>query len=453
LARTHFDEVSTESLLDQVMSVPAEDVGILISALKNSQAEALAGLEARLKALPQDSHSPLRLRLAILAYHLGEIEPLRQISNSGREADPDQRTELTHLLTTWHGPLEELMPPSPVAFDRDTRYVLLLALGGSQPTRAERERIQHRLLPFFNECEDLATRNATRWVLRQWGVEEPTVALATEIHPQYDWYDLSSDLTMVAINKRQFYWQVFEKWAIPIRTFIDELDVPLDIADRETSVGLYRDFMADPDYPASEKPVDWPGPDPVAGDGLQHPVQMVSHYDSVMFCNWLSHRFHLQPCYLRTSQLRHWEGKQYNEWKLIPGANGFRLPTEKEWVCACLADAHSRLNFSDKAFRLTDYANINVSGGDCALNCGSLRPNLWGLFDMHGNVFERLEDVNANVELKTPTEVPYRVARGGGFGHGKNECVVWFRGGDREHERNNYTGFRVVRSRPDRLNR
>jgi len=453
LARTHFDQVSTESLLDQVEAVPAEDVEILISALKTNLREALAGLEERLKDLSHDSHSPLRLRLAILAYHLGDIEQLRQISNSGREADPAQRSELTHLLTTWRGPLEDLLPPSPVSFDRDTRYVLLLALGGSQPTRAERERIRPGLLPFFQACEDVATRNATRWVLRQWGVEVPKVPLATEIHPEYDWYDISDDLTMIAVSKRVFFWHVFETWGIPIKTFINELDVPVDIADRETSVGLYRQFMADPDYPTSEKPADWPGPDHVAGDSLEHPVQMVSRYDSIMFCNWLSYRFHLKPCYERTGTKLNWNGQQYDDWKLVPDTNGFRLPSDKEWACACLADAHSRFYFSEKAFLLTDYANINVSGGDCAQHCGSLRPNLWGLFDMHGNVWERLENVRTDVKRRTLSEVPYRESRGGGFGHGKNECVVWFRGGDREYERNNYTGFRVVRSRPDRLER
>jgi len=378
---------------------------------------------------------------------------LSRISNSGREANPAQRTELIHLLKTWHGPLEELLPPSPVAFDRDTRYVLLLALGGSQPSRADRFQIQPRLLPFFQRCEDLSTRNATRWVLRQWGVEEPQVPLATEIQPTYDWYDISPDLTMVSLERRDFLWHVFTSYGSSVEKSMKKLNTPIDIADREISVQLFGAFMEDPNYPASEKPSDWPGPDHRFSDGVHHPVQMVSHYDAVLFCNWLSHRFHLNSCYSRTGRKLDWDGKQYDEWKLLPDANGFRLPSEREWACACLADAHSRFHFSDLGFHMTDYANINVSLGNCMMRCGSLRPNLWGLFDMHGNVMERLENVRSDVLRRTPTEVPYRVSRGGGFNYGKNECEVWFRGGDREHDRNFYTGFRVVRSRPDRLER
>ena len=453
LALSHFDTLPCEVLLDQLESISAEEVTLLVSALKTNRAAALSEIEARIQTIPGDSVSPLRFRLALLAHHLGDSRQFRRISTSGRGTNPRLRTELIAATTEWHGPLDDLLPRGPTEFDLDTRYVLLLALGGCRPTRPDRERIQPRLLPLFEDCQDLSTRNATRWVLRQWGVPEPPVPQTTEIRTHHDWYDISPDLTMLVLENSAFLWQVFKGFGKDYEKSVIRLDVPIDIGDREVSVGLFQEFMADPSYPAAEKPVDWPGHSTAVSLTAHHPVQNVSHFDIVMFCNWLSHRFHLTPCYRRTGRKQQWQGRQYDQWEIVVDADGFRLPSEREWVCACLADAHSIFHFGNDVHHLPDYAIINVSRGGRAQRCGARRPNLWGCFDMLGNVLERCEDIREDARLPLPTLVPFRSSRGGGFIYGSTECENWWRGGDQEFQRNDYTGFRVVRSRPDRVSR
>ena len=132
-----------------------------------------------------------------------------------------------------------------------------------------------------------------------------------------------------------------------------------------------------------------------------------------------------------------------------------RLPTEAEWEYACRAGATSRYCFGDDASLLDSHAwwKSNSTGGPQPV--GRLRPNAWGLFDMHGNVWEWCADWHAvDYYGKSPTDDPTgpesgssRVKRGGGsrnnhpgdFRCACRNCVgPDARAGDR--------GFRVART-------
>ncbi len=134
----------------------------------------------------------------------------------------------------------------------------------------------------------------------------------------------------------------------------------------------------------------------------------------------------------------------------------YRLPTEAEWEYAARAGSAERWAMGDDEERLGEYAwfrdNAWDSGLRYAQRVGTKSPNIWGLFDMHGNVSEWCQDLygpyRAEAQLD-PRGVDYgasQVVRGGAFNSRVNEVRVADRSASGPGYRRNFNiGFRIVR--------
>ena len=129
----------------------------------------------------------------------------------------------------------------------------------------------------------------------------------------------------------------------------------------------------------------------------------------------------------------------------------YRLPTEAEWEYACRAGTTTEYYFGDDEIQLRDYAWYDANSANTTHPVGEKKPNPWGLYDMHGNVWEWCLDWFAEYpnaprsDPLGPTEGSERVARGGGWRNVNSFCNSTVRLGDLPSRKGNF-GFRVVMS-------
>jgi hypothetical protein len=136
----------------------------------------------------------------------------------------------------------------------------------------------------------------------------------------------------------------------------------------------------------------------------------------------------------------------------------YRLPTEAEWEYACRGGVATTYAFGDSPDQLSDYAWYDTNAGGQTQPVGQRKPNAWGLYDMHGNVYEWLEDwwrdgyeVHSTEPISDP-KGPHsgleRVNRGGCWGHDAWACRCAHRGHLTPDSRRDNLGFRLVKVTP-----
>ena len=185
------------------------------------------------------------------------------------------------------------------------------------------------------------------------------------------------------------------------------------------------------------------GVNPSSFTGGWFPVENVNWYDAIEYCNRLSKRHGFSLAYSitedDTGRIVTWNEK----------ANGFRLPTEEEWEYACRAGTTTAFNTGNTI--TVSQANIKNLIGKTSI-VGKYAPNAWGLYDMHGNVWEWCWDLYKPAPGMEERNGPAltsanRVIRGGGFGSWEHAVRSARRDGDAWPDLKNYNlGFRIVRN-------
>jgi formylglycine-generating enzyme required for sulfatase activity len=188
---------------------------------------------------------------------------------------------------------------------------------------------------------------------------------------------------------------------------------------------------------------------PSAFKGADLPVTNLGPFEIRTFCNQLSRLAGLTPCYDEKTAA------------CDPARTGFRLPFEKEWEYACRAGTRTMFYTGNTEADLARAGWYRGNSGRKPNPVGQKVPNAWGLYDMHGNVFEFCEDNwNPNMAYGRYLRAgspepdfnyyhPLNLARGGGWFSDPAVCRSATRSCFCNWQNINqsyYMGFRVARS-------
>jgi formylglycine-generating enzyme required for sulfatase activity len=182
------------------------------------------------------------------------------------------------------------------------------------------------------------------------------------------------------------------------------------------------------------------------------PVENITWYEAVAFCNAVSKTLGFRPAYTIRDTIVTWD----------PASDGIRLPTEAEWEYACRAGTGSVFYTGD----CLDTGQANYLGYDPQKGCekglwrgqavevGGFAPNAWELHDMHGNVSEWVWDWHSFpthqpvVDPRGPAAGIERVIRGGNWHDLGRNCRSAVRHKARPDRRFSHVGLRLARSAP-----
>jgi formylglycine-generating enzyme required for sulfatase activity len=131
----------------------------------------------------------------------------------------------------------------------------------------------------------------------------------------------------------------------------------------------------------------------------------------------------------------------------------FRLPTEKEWEYSCRAGTQSDYCAGEgerALIKVAWYCQVGSESANRTKPVGQFEPNRWGIYDMHGNVWEWCKDlyvkhlISEEVDPNSLGSTRCRALRGGSWNMDPSYCRSASRLGEQPQIKRNDIGFRIV---------
>ncbi len=268
--------------------------------------------------------------------------------------------------------------------DASVRRSVLLSLGEFGQDRvslAERRTYFPRLQDLYRDDPDPGVHSAAEWVLRQWGGSDLLLPINAELKTgtvvgKRSWYLNRQDQTMVMIPPSGEF-TMGEQDGLHRR----EIDRTYSIASKEVTLEQFLRFRPRHMYNK------W------YARSSDCPAINVFWFHAAAYCNWLSEREGIskdQWCYVPNAAGQYADGMTTAPNYL--NRTGYRLPTEAEWEYACRAGTVTDHSFGTSVELLGKHGWYDGTSLGTSHPVASRRPNDFGLFDMHGNVWEWCQD-------------------------------------------------------------
>jgi serine/threonine protein kinase/formylglycine-generating enzyme required for sulfatase activity len=363
-------------------------------------------------------------------------------------------------------------------------YGMILGLGEyslDQLPSAERDGLLKTLATMYAEHPSRTIHSAVGWLLRRWG-QDDSVRAVEEKELAYDatglreWYVIqvdppqfeppkdensqpekpseqekrSIDLTAPIYFTMLVYPGGEFEMGDPGQQKRKSVSGPFAVSDREVT---WRQFSA-VDDDTHRKSWEKQFQQQLGGRDLHpdEPVFGVSWFDAVNYCRWLTESKmpgETNQCYRKKDlsgskgSYKGWLSFPSNtdgawEWPMNPKRPGFRLMTEAEWEYVARGGMETRYSFGSSESLLAEYGWFSDNSEKWSQRTRELRPSVAGVFDIHGNMEEWVDDWY--------TEGTYRVIRGGGWDGDAAYCRTANRDLGSPTLRNTNYGFRLALS-------
>ena len=420
--------------------------------------DAFARLEAELLRT-NEPDAPLDAKIALAKRQAGIAVALMIMGRSDNvwpllqhQPDPTLQSYLLERLGPGGVDAGQLIARLDHESDAAIKRAILLSLGqfGLDRLSPDQRTIQTpRLLKLYRDDPDPGIHGAVAWLLRRWGIDEKVLqfdrALTTgNVEGPRRWYVNRQGQTLMLIGPATF------SMGEAAERHQRRIDRTYAIAASEVSVAQFQRFRKEHEFDDKLAPT---------GDC---PVNQVTWFEAAEYCNWLSDQEGLprdQWCYLPNN-----EGKYAAGMTMAPAGlhrTGYRLPTEAEWEHACRARTETTFAFGDAEELLSQYGWFANNSTEKTHPVGLLKPNAWGLCDMHGNTSEWVQNAYAPFPrsldaraLDDQDESPQiaadagRVLRGGAYFQLPSALQSAHRFYIDPSNQYGYTGFRVARTMP-----
>ncbi|MEW4489923.1 bifunctional serine/threonine-protein kinase/formylglycine-generating enzyme family protein [Thalassoglobus sp. JC818] len=425
--------IEFSNLIDGIFdeATPSSEAGMIAKAFGRSPLEASQILQETADDLISQRRWRDAARVAIVSFLMGDDSLASMLLSTDPDPEtgiwnPEPRTAFIQECRIWNGGIDRLSDWLTEVESPDLRSAFASIVGGIPDLPdATRDSWGELLSEWFLTSPESGPHSACKWALERLELPIPEIDPSPTPIDGQSWWKSPMELTFLNIpaGSAELESGTFQSMG------------NLWMSEKEITVKQFKDFALYSD-PSSRLPY-WRD---VGNFGRSidetHPAQQVSLEDAAQYCNWLSRKLGFEEVY-EIEQLDPLPGdgsSHYYNVTLRNGIDGFRLPTDAEWEYCCRTHTTTDFFFGTSVKLLPEFA---VYSRPTTQPCGTKLCNVWGFFDLTGNVHEWCWG---------GSDPSHRIFRGGSSQNTYKACMSTFVFRDAlQSKRTDVVGFRVVR--------